>query len=1288
MKILKIEAENLNSLYAENSVDLEESLGGASLFLIYGPTGSGKSTLMDAISLALFGVTPRLNAERGNLSADPSAIMSRGTGECRAGVVFSKLEAGGRRTYRARWTCRRARKRPDGTPQAPERSLERLKPGGDWRAEGDEHWTLLGSSKKAKEFRPVFDEVLEGFGVSDFNRSMLLAQGQFDAFLGAPAEERAGILERLTDTSIYKELGERAARMRGRYRSQVSALQILAGAGGGLEPEALAQLERQHALNVAELKRRKEEHERARGAAKWFEDALGQRANLRQSEAAHQELAAKLEAAQADLAQLSEHERCAQAKGFGRLDEHARATEQLETLAETLAQLEAAMPGLEETLAEREAAAQAAGARVKSASEQLSALRPLASQAEAAAAERGRAAEAAQGAAARRDETEGRVAKAKRQLEESTEALRIAGEAREAARLELEGRRADAELAEGWPPLRRRLERLLAAREGLAGDAQALAERRRRLEEERTSLVSETRAHEASREAELETPKRNQGLAQAALSGLLGTLEFKTARAAAEAELKRAEVWRDRVQEAQTPVTRAREGAAHLAEVEAGRKSLSEELEKGRALLSAAQGEVSRQTERESLARQALERTREVAGLVEQRRALQDHEECPLCGSKEHPWSEDAARQADDARIAEVVEAARAAHAKEAGELERAQAALRELEVSAKAQEALLEQRLQQVEEAQETQLDLDRAAAAALEALELPPESSKDEVEAALARAREALDGARQAAAQLSQAKDLASEADQELQAVLTRQGQAEKALRERAATLKERGAQLAADEAQHAQASQGAAEEASGCRARLEAFGVATDAGGPAEWFDEGERRCAGHTQRVEAKRARAAEATLAEAKQKSDAARLEELTRERDTLRGEAQASETQREEAEGVAEEARAKLRVAWAALLASDEARPQAGLPPAEAAPAEFVAAQEARLEELRKAKEEASASCATSQAALADARTQGRTWKATQSEHETLQLAARQRLDLTLAELGLPGDEALRALRLGDEELATLGARRQRLDQEQVALEATLKERRALVAKHETKRPAGLSLEGSEEEQRQQLEGALGAAADALGAAEEGHAVTDGELRAHAQAARAHQENREKLEQAELASRVWERLHQCIGVNDGDKFKEFAQALNLGQLLDRANVHLARLSKRYRLVPRLEDGLPTLDFDLNDLWQVGERVAPRSLSGGERFQVSLALALGLSDFRAVKMPIETLLLDEGFGTLDPDALSEALAALSQLQADGRQVGIISHVVGLRERVEARVEVKPSGGGRSRVLPQS
>ena len=113
---------------------------------------------------------------------------------------------------------------------------------------------------------------------------------------------------------------------------------------------------------------------------------------------------------------------------------------------------------------------------------------------------------------------------------------------------------------------------------------------------------------------------------------------------------------------------------------------------------------------------------------------------------------------------------------------------------------------------------------------------------------------------------------------------------------------------------------------------------------------------------------------------------------------------------------------------------------------------------------------------------------------------------------------------------------------------------------------------------------------------------------------------------------------------------------------------------------------------MHDLYQVsaeraerglpGRERSPRTLSGGERFLVSLALALGLSDLRTHTLPIETLLLDEGFGTLDADTLDTALSALGQLHAGGRQVGIISHVAALREHIPAQVIVKSLGNGRS------
>ena len=164
---------------------------------------------------------------------------------------------------------------------------------------------------------------------------------------------------------------------------------------------------------------------------------------------------------------------------------------------------------------------------------------------------------------------------------------------------------------------------------------------------------------------------------------------------------------------------------------------------------------------------------------------------------------------------------------------------------------------------------------------------------------------------------------------------------------------------------------------------------------------------------------------------------------------------------------------------------------------------------------------------------------------------------------------------------------------------------------------------------------------------------------------------------------VWLRLDRLIGTNGGRAFQEFAQSLNLQRLIDHANGHLRRLSQRYKLVQKLDkNDQPTLDFSVEDLWQVGSKRGLRSLSGGERFLVSLALALGLSDLRNRTLPVETLLLDEGFGTLDQETLEVALGALDQLQSDGRRVGIISHVAGLKERIQAQVRVENLGGGRS------
>lgn len=111
-----------------------------------------------------------------------------------------------------------------------------------------------------------------------------------------------------------------------------------------------------------------------------------------------------------------------------------------------------------------------------------------------------------------------------------------------------------------------------------------------------------------------------------------------------------------------------------------------------------------------------------------------------------------------------------------------------------------------------------------------------------------------------------------------------------------------------------------------------------------------------------------------------------------------------------------------------------------------------------------------------------------------------------------------------------------------------------------------------------------------------------------------------------------------------------------------------------------------LELDIVDAWQGDTARDTRTLSGGEDFLVSLALALALSDLVCNKTSIDSLFLDEGFGTLDGDTLEIALAALDTLNASGKMIGIISHVESLKERIPAQIRVEKGGGiGHSRLV---
>ena len=171
------------------------------------------------------------------------------------------------------------------------------------------------------------------------------------------------------------------------------------------------------------------------------------------------------------------------------------------------------------------------------------------------------------------------------------------------------------------------------------------------------------------------------------------------------------------------------------------------------------------------------------------------------------------------------------------------------------------------------------------------------------------------------------------------------------------------------------------------------------------------------------------------------------------------------------------------------------------------------------------------------------------------------------------------------------------------------------------------------------------------------------------------------LMQARAAHAPYAALNELLGSADGTKFRIIAQRCTLDYLLEQANEQLRILAPRYRLetVPK-SLGLLMVDEDMG-----GEKRSVASLSGGETFLVSLALALGLAGLTSHRLKVESLFIDEGFGSLDADTLGIAMSALMQLEAQGRKVGVISHVPEMSDAIPVQIRVKRKRGGESQIL---
>ncbi|MCY1016924.1 AAA family ATPase [Pyxidicoccus sp. MSG2] len=1252
MKILAIRGSNLTSFAGDFALELDRPpLDRLGLFAITGATGAGKSTLLDAMCLALFDRTPRLGGrggapvgradeeEEARLSAyDVRGMLRRGAGEGYAEVDFQGKDG---KRYRARWSVWRARSRAEGRFRPQEMTLTEV--------------------ASAQQFGRTKGEVLAaiqerlGLSFDQFRRSALLAQGEFAAFLKADASERAELLERMTGTEVYSRLSV-AAHEKNRAEQEELTRRAQGLAAIALMSEADREAAQARLGEEAGARTAAESQlEAAEGAAAWHSERVGLLGAELSAETKAAEAAQALEEAAPRAARLEE---VRAAESFRGTVAAAEGAERRWTEAEAAqgARASEAQKALAESAARKVVLRDAERARTGAQDAEVAA-RPALEAAAALDARLAVVAREAEEARGRAETSRGAAGTAKAELESVLAREAAARTEGEGARRWLTEKAHWVALAGEWPRWQRELERYETA----LGEGRKAREEAGRLRGDVDRLRGDVTLRREEKAAVAEAEEMAQAAAthaEAAEGGEAGAAR----RALRETLLARQDVLR--------ALEVAREG---LTSDGAEERAAEGEATKAKAEAEAAEGvareAAARRAEREAAlkeARRALSMAQATQSYASHRTLLREGEACPLCGATEHPYAREVS--ALDGLVAEST--ARV----ETLETERAEASRTEMEASAKGAAA--------------------RARAGQAEARRETAAARCAEHRAAWGGARgkwlRSVAGAGQGAAHDA---SLAPEAGETTEAGAW--------LRAARAEVQERLAALKAEE----EAAEGLARAAREARAALETQRTRREAA--AEMLRRAEEsltRAEGTLNEVLA-RVEAAEAlrrqVLAdvapvfsqdegwEAKLEADPATFRGncakrvalwKTKEEARLKAEAREAEEQkhRARAQGLVDvstqhaEEHAKL-AALKEEERSEVARARAALlhgRSTEDVRAELRARLDAAVESFERAREAAEAAKQAERVATARAEDAVRARTEAVEARESARAALAEQLSARGTTL-----DAVKALLAHDAawceaEARALSALRETLAQAR----AVLAERRERRTRHEESGPPSLS------------------EAEALPARERLRADVEARRRAEAtlrarlesdDAARArHGTEAAALEERQRETEVWKALGELIGSHDGKRFKVFAQSLTLDALLLHANAHLRELARRYRLmrVPGHDLDLQVVDGDMGD-----EVRSVASLSGGESFLVSLALALGLASLSSETTQVETLFIDEGFGTLDPETLEVALATLDALQATGRQVGIISHVSGLAERIGVQVRVVKQGGGRSRLV---
>ncbi|MFA7242769.1 MAG: AAA family ATPase [Sulfuricellaceae bacterium] len=1264
MRILAIRGKNLASLAGEFEIDFQrEPLLSAGLYAISGPTGAGKSTLLDALCLALFDDTPRLKSAdaRGielpdvgaetTLPNDRRNILRRGTAEGYAEVDFLGNDGVG---YRARWSVRRAGLKMGGRLQKIEMSLLRL-----------DDLQPVGGHLKSEVVKTIAEKI--GLSFEQFTRAVLLAQNEFFTFLKAGDDERAALLQTLTGTDRFETLSRRAFE---RHKSEQEKLRQLRARLDDQQPlsaEERSRYEDEQLAAKSAIQAQGEQEKRLAGHLRWHQEL--EKALKRESDALIE--LEKADALRAEAApRRARFERVEAVQGARPLLAEAQRIEKAcaDSAGQASAAQDAAALSAQACAGAQSAweSADAALNHLESANRQFA---PLIAQARALDIDVATRRTAHVGADKAFNNALAALAQAQSECDANRQAIQAAQAQLQAAQVWLAEHRHLQPLAEGWmrwdtlfTGAGEEQRRIVQVDEELQVLGKQGQQQIRAVEDGETRLAAAAAALQA---------------AEIGLRDAVAALAFFDAEAPARAKAG-LDSRKDALQNADKVWRERSAGEAQLAALASETEALASMREQSRQRWDEVRAQLpvvqatAQQAERAW--RVVFDAAQENVGAL--RAQLQADAPCPVCGALAHPYVTH--NPTLDNALARLEDA-----------LARCRQTVKELEIEEKTQLNQLENlggrigqiRLQhdQIVRKQESILAAWSQAVSNLTAL-----FGADYLCADAALFPTWL------ANQLARIQDETQRvAEQETQlrlATANRQKAQERldAARKAHDALKDESARLKAGAERTQAALQSVRDHRDGVAQRQADALDQLDQAHPGD--NTWRAQWATNPQKYHAARQRDADAWAARKKSEeiwlTDMTGLEAAARGLSRLAAEAEVVHRQAglalTQIGGQLQALLAARRNVFAGMALPEQ---PAGVALEDMAVQQIdnhlagvIAAARRRQVDARHTFQENEQRLAVQQERLAQL---AQLLAAHQAEGQQ----ATARLAHWLAEFNAqaPADAPLDGASLHGllaHDAAWRAAERQALAQLDSAVTAAtggLAQLRRQRADHESVRPT--------EDAPETVQANLEQAAATLNGLHENLSGIELALRRDDEIKQKAAKLLNILAAQEKTARLWAQMNELIGAADGKKFRNYAQQLTLDILLGYANAHLKELARRYRL-SRVKDSLALLviDQDMGD-----ERRSVHSLSGGESFLVSLSLALGLASLSSHRVRVESLFIDEGFGSLDAETLRVAMDALDSLQAMGRKVGVISHVQEMTERIGACVQVKRLAGGQSQVV---